>query len=149
MFEVVKLQMEDLRILADQKSNAHVADWLASGKAKAWVESPEAFSGFVHGQLMISVGMTKYWEGRAHIWSIFSEQAEHHFISVFRGMQKFMESQQPYRRVEMDVPLGMTYTPLAQRRAILLGFKLECAYAKNYRPNGGDSALYSWTRGAN
>lgn len=147
MFNVTPLAMEHLELLSQEMSNSHVKEWLSSGKAKAWVESPEVFSGLVNGKLMISGGLTKYWEGRAHIWTIFSEQAEHHFISVFRGMQRFLDTT-PYRRIEMDVPLYSKFTNIAHRRAILLGFTLECPSAKHYRPNGSDSALYAWTRGS-
>lgn len=146
MFEVRKLQLDDLTTMASEPSNQYVQSWLKTGMAQDWADSKETFSGFIKNELMICVGLTPYWEGRAHIWAIFSCNAKKNFTTVFRGMKRFMR-ETPYRRVEMDIPLGAKFTPLAHRRALLLGFKLECPFARAYRPNGDDSALYSWTRG--
>lgn len=148
MFNVVKLTREHLEIMALEPVNDYVSKWLVEGgSAKHWVNSNNAFSGFVNNELMICVGLAEYWQGRAHIWALFSKKAERNFVSVFRGMQKFLESR-PYRRIEMDVPLYDEFTEMAHRRAALLGFTLECPRAVHYRPCGGDSALYAWIKGA-
>lgn len=147
MFEVVKLTIDHLALLAEEPNNAHIAGWLQTGKAKSWADWDECYSGFVKGKLMICVGLTPYWNGRGHIWAIFSSNAAGNFVAVFRGMRKFLEGSK-YNRVEMDVPLGSRISDLAHRRALLLGFELECPRARHYRPGGGDSALYAWVRGA-
>lgn len=148
MFELRKLTVDHLKAMAEEPQNEHIGGWFKSGTAQAWAQVPNAFSGFVRDQLVISGGFTKYWEGRAHVWTVFSSQAEGCFISVFRGMQRVLE-QSPYRRIEIDVPLGTKFTEIAQRRAIMLGFELECVRAKQYRPSGLDAALYAWTRRSN
>ncbi len=147
MFKVVKFQKRHLEYYVEEETNAHLKDWIPTGKAELWAApDAEAYTCLIDDVPMVSCGFTKYWEGRAHIWAIYSEKSAPHFVAVFRGINRFL-NQIHYRRIEMDVPLNMPYTGLAHRRAVLLGFTMECPYAKAYRPNGGDSALYSWTKG--
>lgn len=146
MFEITKLKLGDLERLSEEPSNSFVQEWIKTGAAQQWVDSPECYSGSVHGELAMSWGLTKYWTGRAHIWTIFSERSARYFVSVFRGCHVWLRSTQ-YNRIEMDVPLDQWFSETAHRRALLWGFKLECPRAKAYRPNGSDSALYAWTRG--
>jgi hypothetical protein len=147
MFEVRKLKLEDLEQLSKEPLNRHVKQWFERGTAQAWAQQPETVSAFVHNELMACAGFTEFWTGRAYLWALFSSKAEHHFVTVFRGVKRFLNNS-PYRRIEMDVPLGDEFTYRAHRRAMLLGFTLECARAKGYRPNGGDSALYAFVKGS-
>lgn len=145
MFEVRKMKLEHLLTLAKEPDNAFIGEWLKNGIAESWVEAEECFSGFVNDQLMICAGISRYWNGRGHIWSVFSENARRYFVAVFRGMRRFLQTTN-YARLEMDIPLDRPYSALAHRRALLLGFELECSRARKFRPSGSDSALYAWVR---
>lgn len=144
MFDIVNLQVKHLAQMAEEPMNEFVKLWPPE-VLKSWEESGRSFSGFVNGQLMVCVGLAEYWDGRAHIWAVFSERAERPFVAVFRGMQKFLDSQ-PYRRLEMDIPIGKDFTEVALRRARLLGFEVECYMAKHYLPSGNDAILLSRVR---
>lgn len=145
MFDIVKLRLEHLEAIISEPENRHLQPWLDSGYAKELADAGGTASGFVNGELMVSGGFTPYWKGRAHLWCIFSEKSKDNFVAVFRGLRVFISSS-PYRRLELDVPLDNEFSDMAQKRAELWGFKLECSRAKFYRPNGGDAALYSWTK---
>jgi hypothetical protein len=145
MFEIEKLKIEHLEELAAQPINSHVKAWFDNGHAQAMADFEGTVAGFVKGELMIAAGLMPYWTGRAHIWTLFSEKAKGNFVPVFRGIEKYLRSLE-YRRIEMDVPLDSKITEAARRRAMMLGFTLECERAKYYRPNGGDSALYVWLK---
>lgn len=147
MFDIVPLRMEHIKRLSHEPSTAHLKEWINGGRAAQLVAADEQVAGLVTDEIMILAGLCKYWDGRAHLWCVFSEKAKGNFVSVFRGIQKYLETR-PYRRIEMDVPLDLPSTEVAHRRAMMLGFELECKRAKAYRPNGADAALYSWIKGA-
>lgn len=145
MFNIVKLQLEHLQELAKEPDNDHLRAWFESTHARAMADAEETVAGFVNDELMVVAGLTPYWKGRAYLWCTFSIKAKMNFVPVFRGIFRYMQ-ESPYRRIEMDVPLDLKHTAVAMRRAEMLGFVMECHRAKYYRPGGGDSALYSWTK---
>ncbi len=145
MFDVIRLTPGHLHQMALEPMNSFVQKW-PKDIVDSWVDCGRSYSGFVGGELMVCVGIAEYWEGRAHIWALFSERARGRFVTVFRGMQRFLDGQ-PYRRLEMDIPLCKPYTDLALRRACLLGFEKECI-AKKYLPSGQDAIILSRLRGA-
>ncbi len=147
MSEIVKLKREHIEELAKEPENAFLKDWLTNGHAGEKLQEVDAVAGIVNENIVIIAGLTPYWKGRAHLWCVFSEKAKGNFVAVFRVIQRYLKSRS-YPRIEMDVPLDTKFSNMAGKRAMLLGFKLECPRAKHYRPNGGDSALYSWVREA-
>lgn len=140
IFEIVPLTREHLLSLADQKPNSFIHDWMESGHADEMI--PRGFAGVMNGHVMICGGVIELWKHRAQVWSIFNQNSKTCFLPVFRGIKKFLQAQ-PYRRLEFSVPVNL---PIAHRRALLLGFKLECALAEKYLPNGEDCAIYALVR---
>ena len=139
MFRIERLKPEHIFLLKKEEANQDINNWLTSGTLQRLVEYPYSVSIFNNDLLCLSGGVVPYWEGRAHIWTVFSENARKNFLPVFRGIQTFL-NYQPFKRVELSVPCSLE---IGKRRAELLGFKLETECAKNYLPTGEDCALYS------
>ena len=90
---------------------------------------------------MVCGGVIKLWEGRGCVWTVFNEESKGCFVPVFRGIKEFLRLQrQVFRRLEIAVPTGFE---MGHRRALLLGFKVECGFAESYLPSGEDCVLYS------
>jgi hypothetical protein len=106
------------------------------------VEDMTSVTGMIDGEPMVCGGVIEIWNGRGLIWTVFSEKSKHCFLPVFRGIKKFIDAQ-PYTRLEISIPINLKF---AMRRAEMLGFKLECACAKKFLPDGTDCALYAIVR---
>lgn len=141
MFELAAMSVTDLKRLLAEPMNSDLGAW-PDIKVTALSNQPYSFTGLVNKEIVICGGLIEYWEGRAHLWTIFSRAYEKYPLASFRGLKKFMEIQ-PYRRVEVDVP---TDFEKAHRRMRLLGFQLECRIARKFSEEGQDRSLYSWVR---
>lgn len=145
MSELVKFKAAHLRPLLEQPVNAGLRDWFLSGVADQ-LEVTESASFVYKDEVMVCGGITKYWEGRGQLWTVFNENAKFNFVPTFRAIKHWLNYQieNQYKRIELSVNCDFE---IGRRRAELLGFKLECATAKNYLPSGGDCSLYSLVRG--
>lgn len=142
MFDVIKFEAEHIKEMVKEPMNAHLSDWYESGRAKFLQENTEGFSVVINEVPVLCGGIVPLWVGRGYLWTVLSDKIKNHSITVYRGLKKAL-LEQPYRRIEMDVPVDFE---LAHRRARFLGFTLECARAKGYLPDGSDRALYAWVR---
>lgn len=89
-------------------------------------------------------GISEYWPGRGHVWSVFNPESKKNFVPLYRAIQGLLKDRQGrYSRIEMSVDYGFT---VANRRARLLGFKLEIERARKYHPGGRDASIYSMVR---
>lgn len=140
MFEIVPLKKEHLLAIADQPANNFIYKWIENGHADEMTKT--GFAGIMNNEVMICGGTIELWSNRAQVWSVFSDRSKNCFLPIFRGVRRFLYSQ-PFRRLEFSVPVNLD---LAHRRAKLLGFKMECALAEKYLPNGDDCALYALVR---
>ncbi len=138
MFEIVPFKKEHLEPLMLQKINSYLPEWVRKGHASE-MEKAGAITIMVNGEITVCGGVTKVWEGRGQIWSIFSETCKSNFLPTFRAIRSYLDSV-PLNRIEMSVPCDFE---LGHRRAKLLGFKLECACAEKYLANGTDCSLYA------
>lgn len=145
MFELVKFKKEHfLPLRAQSASVANLDEWIKNGRADDMEKETWNYTGLLNGEVAVVGGFAHYWAGRAHAWMIPNESFARNFIPVFRGIQQAL-NQQPYRRVEIAIPIGCQNW---HRRALLWGFKLECALAKHYLPSGEDCSLYALVREA-
>ena len=142
MFELVPFKMEHITPVLDQKINQGVkAFFLAQGKR---YEDPKlGMTGMFHGKPIVFGGFEPIWDNRGMVWCVFSNEEKKHFVPVFRGIKKFL-LQTPYVRTEVYIPFDFEQ---GKRRAEMLGFKLECARAPKFLPNGTDCAIYCLIKG--
>lgn len=94
------------------------------------------------GQVLMLFGHVAFHDQRALVWSILSEDAGGHMISVHRIGQRFVDSL-PYRRIEMEVDCEFEQ---AHRWARMLGFSLEVPRLRCHREDGGDTSIYARIR---
>ncbi len=142
MFEIVPLELAQLKSLVDEPMNAELSGWWETGAAKKLWEQTESFAILVDGEVMVCGGICPMWVGRGYLWTVLSEKIKQKPVSVYRGIKAALK-EQPYRRIEMDVPVNHE---IAHRRAKLLGFTLECPEARGYLPNGEARSIYAWVR---
>lgn len=142
MFEIIKFKVEHLESLSSQPANQGVKAWISNGHAKTLEEKADSVSGIVNGQVAICAGTIEYWEGRALLWTVFNTEFKRNFFPVYKCIQTWLD-QQPYRRLEMAVPYGFD---IGCRRALMLGFNIECGRAKAFMQGGGDAVLFSRVR---
>ncbi len=140
-YEIRNLLREDLEELKKDPCNGETS-WLTDDVMDLLVYSPFSVSIFYKDRLMLSGGVNPIWYNRAVNWTLFSSRAKENFRPVFRGIQAFLKWQ-PFKRVEFCIPID---SAIGKKRAIALGFKLECAHAKSFLPDGTDCALYSLVR---
>lgn len=145
MFELVPFQAAHVLPILAEENNAHWREKYETPGLTAWLESQCSFTGLLQGKPVVCGGITLYWPGRGHVWTIFSEISRNNFVPVFRGMRKFLREQLKtnFHRIEVSVPCDFQ---IGRRRAELLGFRLETGYAEGYLPNGGDAAVYVMTK---
>lgn len=138
MYKLVPFKKEHVLPLSKETINSYLPNWYTSGQAEE-MEQTHAFTAMKGDEIMGCGGITKLWTGRGHLWCILSEKTRKDFVGTFRLIQKFIK-EQPFKRVEMSVPYGFSQ---GHRRAIMLGFKVECERAEKYLPNGDDCTLYA------
>lgn len=143
MFELVKFKKEHFYPLRKQTESKNIALWLSNGRAKAMEREKCNFTGLWNGDVAVCGGVAHYWEHRGHAWMIPNESYRGNFLPIFRGIKRFLVSQ-PYRRIEIAIPVGCNNW---HKRALLWGFKLECALAQSYLPSGEDCSLYALVKG--
>jgi hypothetical protein len=137
MYKLIPFKKDHVIPLSTESINAYLPNWYTSGQAEE-MEQTHAFTAMKGEDVMMCGGITELWPGRGHLWCILSEKTKTDFVSAFRTINKFLKDQ-PYTRVEMSVPYSFSQ---GHRRAILLGFDVECERAKKYLPNGDDCTLY-------
>jgi len=142
MFELVPFKIHHLDKMAKQESNLHLNLLANDAVIERGLEHGYSFTGMMNGTPVVCGGIVEMWTDRGYIWTVFDEDCKSNFIPVFRGIKKFLK-EQPYRRVELCVPVNFD---LGHRRAMMLGFKIETLVARKYLPNGDDATLYSIVR---
>lgn len=108
------------------------------------MESLDSATFIYNGEVQSCFGITKYWEGRGQVWVVFNRSIKRNYIPTFRAGKRWVYGMlDKYRRIEVCVKHDFD---LGRRRVELVGFKLECARAEKYLPDGTDCALYSLVR---
>lgn len=128
-----------------QGMNADIRpQWEGGALVELMATLPSSMTVMVRDKPMVCGGVIKLWEGRGCVWTVFNEEAKTCFVPVFRGIKLFLKEQlKTYRRLELAVPMGFK---VGHRRAQLLGFKVECGFARAYLPTGEDCILYALIR---
>ena len=91
------------------------------------------------GRPVAMAGVVPYWNNRVHLWTEINageERKAHRFAKGFLASL-------PFKRIETAV---MADNKTAQRWAAHMGFRVECAFAPAYFPNGDAAVLYSLVR---
>lgn len=145
MSDLVKFSAMHLQALVKEPGNKHLAEWLTNGLAKDLESRDSSFTLLIEGKIMVCGGITKYWEGRGQVWSVFSEMSKYNFTPVYRGMKTWLKDMldNHFVRIEMSVACDLA---TAKRRAELLGFEVEVERARKYLPTGEDCTLYAMVR---
>lgn len=144
VMNLVPYKKEHALQLAAQPMNAEARASYEGGLAEL-LEKHSSMTVMVNDMPMVCGGVIEMWKGRGYLWTMFNEQSKRCFVPTFRGIQKFLDIQlEKYPRLEVAIPVSFK---LGQRRAELLGFKMECPLAKKFLPNGEDCVLYSMVRG--
>ena len=142
MFEVIPFKSWHVKEMIEEPMNASLKSMFESGYADLLENQTKAFTGMADGRVMICAGVYDLWRGRGYLWCVLSEHIKAHSISVYRGARRWLK-EQPYRRIEMDVPIDME---IAHKRAEFLGFRLETLRAEKYLPDGSDASIYVFIR---
>jgi hypothetical protein len=137
MYRLVDLKVEHVNQLLMEKMNEN-----EDTPAEYVVAQPWSKALFVGDQLMVTGGVIPYWENRAAIWTLFSEESRYNFYPVFKGLKRYL-NYVPFKRLEMYVPFGLDQ---AVRRAKLLGFEVDCFRARKFLSDGRDATLLSLVR---
>ena len=135
--EIVPYKHRHILHMIHQKMNEGNKDYFLNGPGKDLEIRGTAFTGMVDGVPQVCGAVETIWENRGVIWCVFNEEGKSNFVPVFRVIKKFLDESK-FRRIEICIPHGTVVN--AHRRAELLGFKLECADAKKYLPDGKDCA---------
>lgn len=146
MFKLEPFRAEHILPLLDQPINGVWREkYLGTAGLLGWLETQVSFTGSIGGKTVVCGGVTQYWPGRGHIWTMFSEESKVCFVPVFRGIRRFLKDQlkENFHRIEVSIPCDFSQ---GRRRAELLGFRLECGFAEKYMSDGADAALYSMVR---
>lgn len=146
MSETIKMKSGHLFELVKEPMNQYLEEWFTSGKVDH-LEDGESFTIIHRDMVMVCGGVTKYWDGRGQLWSVFSERSKDYFVPCYRAIKRWLDEQlnKNFVRIEVSIDHGDSFE-IASRRAELLGFYLECPMARKYLPGGGDVALYAMVR---
>lgn len=145
MSNLVPFKREHLYPLLDEPHNQHMAPHFTEALCDT-LEGLDSVS-YISGERVLAIGgITPYWPGRGHVWSLFSLEAKKNFVPLYRAMNGWINEMldTKYRRIELSVDYGFKK---GMRRAQMMGFKLECEHAKGYLPDGGDVSVFSRVRG--
>lgn len=143
LFILEPFKKEHVIPLLAQEMNAYLRSDFEEGMAED-AEEHGSFTGFMNGKIVVCGGVYPYWSGRGGVWTMFSAECKENFVPVFRGIKVFLQEQlKTYRRIEATIPCDFT---MGRRRALMLGFVLECERMKNFLPDGQDCALYALVR---
>lgn len=137
--EMVPYKKEHLLDMIYEPHNDSEREFFLGGGIYQKLEGMDSKTILLNGKPAVCLGIIPYWEGRGQVWSMFSAKCKSNFVPVFRLGKKFFQDQ-PLTRIEICVPCGFD---IGKRRAILLGFKLECSRARKYLRDGTDCALFS------
>ncbi len=146
MFDVVPFEIDHVKGMLHEEMNKNfIPLWTRDDYFyPQWVaQNSTAYTGIYNGVPVICAFLVELWAGRGYIVCVLSEKIKFNSISIYRGIQKKFLKQQPYDRLEMDVPVDLN---IAHRRAMMLGFELVQRRAKKYLPDGSDASIYAWVR---
>lgn len=144
MFRLEPFKIEHFMELSKEPINQNLHHMIESGQVFGLLQT-EALTFFKGEQIMICGGITQYWPGRGHLWTVFSENAKDSFVPVFRVIDEWLKKllSTKYHRIEVSVDWDFE---IGKKRAEMLGFKLEIERAKKYLPSGEDCAIYAMVR---
>lgn len=143
MFELVPYKHEHVLPMLEQKINFPLRGFFLNGHGRNLDQRGTAFTIMGNGIPLVCGAVDEIWVNRGTIWCMFNEKSKTNFVPVFRLIKQFLDDSK-YNRIEVCIPCDMA---LAKRRALLLGFKLECAYAPKYLPDGTDCSVYALVKG--
>jgi hypothetical protein len=143
MYKVVPFSEQHILPLLEQPINRGLKDFFLSGRARE-LETSGSVTLMRDGQVLLVGGVLPLWEGRGIVWCMFNEESRNFGVTVFRHLRRYVDLKlKTFRRIEVCVPYDFDH---GKRRVEMLGFKLECAHARKYLPDGSDCALYAMVR---
>lgn len=128
---------EHLHALDVQESQAYLTPYVKPEHAQA-LEGTYAFTGMHAGRVIIVGGIAELASGRGLLWAYLDRQAGNMFVAVHRAAQRVIDS---YEGARIEAAVDCEFAP-GHRWIKMLGFELETARMRKYRPDGGDSAMY-------
>jgi len=140
MMEVVPFKAHHLTEIDLQCGQQYLSAFITPSQGHALEAQEWSFTGVVNGIPLASAGVIPMWMGRGMCWAYLSDHARgSKFLAVHRAVKRFLEGVY-VQRLEMTVDTD--FEP-GHRWAEMLGFEMECAKMRAYRPDGGDCALYA------
>ena len=138
MMLIIPYKAEHLSGLMLQAAQQYMQAYISEADTKA-LEQGYAYTGLDEGNVLICAGVMPIWQGRGLAWAYVAEHARAHMIALTRSVKQVLDTL-PFDRIEaaVDVDFGQGH-----RWARLLGFELEVARMRKFRPDGGDAALYA------
>lgn len=125
--------------LAPQRDQAGDGLEARARLAIAQAELGEAWAVLADDEVIAVAGVTEAWEGRGIAWSLLSESAGRHMVSLTRAVRRYLDGLK-YRRLEMYVDAQFS---AGCRWAGLLGFERETPKPmRSFTPNGNAAYLY-------
>ncbi len=123
--------------LDEQEGGAFISKNVTAVDAKA-LESQHAITGIHDGKVIAVAGLAPVWPGRALLWSYMGSNAGRHMPAIHKVALRMIESFEG-DRIEADVDVDFE---AGHRWIKMLGFELETARMRKYRPDGRDMAKY-------
>lgn len=134
---VVPYVADHLWELDQLEGGAFIGKCVTPADAKA-LEGPHAFTGLHDGKVIAVAGLADVWPGRALLWSYMGGHAGPHMVAIHKVALRMIAA---YEGARIEADVDVDFKP-GHRWIKMLGFELETARMRKYRPDGGDMAKY-------
>lgn len=135
---VVKYEAEHMMLLDLQEGQQYLAHTVGPREAKA-LENEYSFTGMSEdGHVLIVAGLIKMWPGRYLTWAYLDRTAGRYMLAITRRVEKLLALHDGAR---IEATVDADFAP-GHRWVQMLGFELETPRMRQYRPDGGDCAMY-------
>ena len=135
--DVVPFQAWHLDWLNLQASQRMLSPLLTAQYGRALERAGPCYSAFAGSRVLACAGVVEFWEGRAQVWSLLSEDMPLYRKSIHRAVTTFLLSYRT-RRLECVVDPRST---ASIRWAEHLGFEFEGTMPK-YNPDGSNQLMF-------
>lgn len=138
---IVAFRPEHVRVLELQQAQQYFSGMLSGEDyGRLLASSGRAFTAIDGDRVIGCSGCVEIWDNRAMAWALISRDAGRHMVGIHKAVSGFLAGAK-WRRIEASVDVGFE---AGIRWMAMLGFTLETPEPmRAYRPDGGDSYLFS------
>ena len=141
MLRVVPFKAEHVAALQPQAAQVAEKEFVNPEQLKAF-EAGFMVTAMDGDEVVAVGGVLELWPGRGVACAMLGATAKRHLVGLHKIALGVLNAA-PFRRIETDVECGFTQ---GHRWVHMLGFSVDAPCLKAYRPDGGDSSLYSRVR---